>query len=141
MSVYLDTSFLTKAYLFETESNEVARIITGLRGTGCISTLTDVEIASALHRKLPVQDVQKAYDDYREDRRQGIYQELTIDNDVFDLARTLAEKYAATFHLRSLDIIHLALALHHRCTGLATYDVHLGQAVIALGLQKFPVSS
>src|SRR5665213_3598396 len=98
-------------------------------------------MASALHRKLSLQDVVKVYADYQQDRKADAYQELEIDNRVFELAKTLAERHASRFQLRSLDIIHLAVALHHGIGAFATYDVRLAAAVVALGLRRLPLSS
>lgn len=138
MITYIDTSFLIKAYVPEKESPEVAGIVAGLRGDGAISRLIDVEMASALHRKLSVQDVGKVYGDYQQDRRANTYKEFGIDNRVFELAKTLAERHAGRFQLRSLDIIHLAVALHYGIGAFATYDVRLAAAVVALGLRRLP---
>src|SRR6185312_8299810 len=97
-----DTSFLIKAYVPEQESAQVVSIIAGLQGDGAISRLTDVEIASSLHRKLLPQDVGKVYRDYLLDRGSNTYQELGIDDQVFELAKTLAERHAHQFQLRSI---------------------------------------
>ena len=138
MITYLDTSFLIKAYVPEAESAQVASIIAGLQGDGAISRLTDVEMASALHRRLSPQDVSNIYRDYWQDRGTNTFQELEIDTRVFELAKTLAERHANQFQLRSLDILHLAVALHHGIGTFATYDHRLATAAVALGLQRLP---
>jgi predicted nucleic acid-binding protein len=68
----------------------------------------------------------------------GLFQEFPITDEVYLLARTLAERHAGAFLLRSIDIIHLATALHHGATGMATFDDRLAKAASALGLQVFP---
>ncbi len=52
MTAYVDTSFLLKLYVFEAESAAALDRFSRISDP-VINTLTDVEVASALFRKLP----------------------------------------------------------------------------------------
>ncbi|WP_311733206.1 PIN domain-containing protein [Granulicella mallensis] len=80
---------------------------------------------------------QGIYDKYRRNRGSGLFQEFPVNDMIYLSARTLAERHAAAFLLRSIDILHLATALHHGATGMATFDNKLAKAAAALGLQVF----
>ena len=51
---YLDTSYLLKAYAFESNSDEVSAYIRSPGPDLLVSPLTHIELASSLTRKLPV---------------------------------------------------------------------------------------
>jgi len=135
---YLDTSFLIKLYVPEPGTAEAIATSSRLTGRVAISKLTDVEMASALHRRLPVGQADIPYQEYLRDRAAGIFQEFVLNDRVFALAGTLAELHAYTFLLRSLDILHLATALHSQATNFGTFDRRLAKAATALGLQVVP---
>jgi predicted nucleic acid-binding protein len=138
VTTFLDTSFLIKLYIPEIHSDKAVAIASQLSGSVAVSALTDVEMASALFRRLPGAQAQGIYDKYRRNRGSGLFQEFPVNDMIYLSARTLAERHAAAFLLRSIDILHLATALHHGATGMATFDDKLAKAAAALGLQVFP---
>ena len=131
---YLDTSFLLKAYKQEPGSIQVLSFLKQNALTACVSVLTDVEMASALFRQLSSAEAQRSYSVYRRNRQSGTYIEAQINEDVFALARRIAEQHSGALLLRSLDLLHLATALHQGATSFATYDGRLGTAAQQLGL-------
>ncbi len=122
MSTYLDTSFLLKMYVYEAES-QVAQATFSTLADPMINSLTDVEVASALFRRLPLSEAESTYADYKRDRRNRIYRKVRISEATFEYARVLAEQYSGPLLLRSLDLLHLA-----------TYDRRLATAATQLGL-------
>jgi len=135
---YLDTSFLRKLYVKEKDSDIAIAWVRGNRGAIAVSSLSDVEMASSLHRSFDSQRASSVYKTYEQDKRLGVYQEIILDARVFLLAIRIAERNALQFRLRSLDALQLAVALHYSVNLMATFDERLAKASVAEGLRVFP---
>jgi predicted nucleic acid-binding protein len=135
---YLDTSFLIKLYVTEPDSGDAVSWFRRNVGEVFISSLTDLEVAAALYRKLPAARAAEAHKIFLEDRVLGVYRKVNIDETVFEDAGALVVRCADTFRLRSLDAIHLASALHTSAAEFATYDARLAGAAMFMGLKVFP---
>ncbi len=131
---YLDTSFLVKSYVIEVHSIDVTRILESLPAKPIISALTDVEVASAVRRKLSLIEAREIFEVYTRDRQAGLYREVAIPVEAYKLAGRLVLQHGHSVRLRSLDAIHLATALYHGADTFATYDDRLATAAAALGL-------
>lgn len=134
MSAYLDSSFLAKLYLPERDTPAALALAKTLRGTPMISLLSDVEVASAILRRLPEVDAKALYSVYRRNRDSGLYRVVLIDQETFLLARELVERYARVFSLRSLDAVQLASGLQYGASAFVTTDGNLAKAAAAEGL-------
>ncbi len=133
MISYLDTSFLLKAYLPEIGSHQVSTFL-GETPVVLITALTDLEIYAAIYRKLTLPEADLVIRTYQEDRDAGLYQEVAMSGTVYVLARQLAKEFCGRVRMRSLDLLHLATALHHDVRVFATFDEDLGTAAMAVGL-------
>ena len=134
MSAYLDSSFLAKLYLPERDTPAALALAKTLRGTPTITLLSDVEVASAILRRLPEVDAKALYSMYRRNRDNGLYRVVPIDRETFLLARELVERYARVFSLRSLDAVQVASALQYGAREFVTADENLAKAASAEGL-------
>jgi uncharacterized protein len=67
---------------------------------------------------------------------QGGVELLSLDRGRFRQAAKLLQDPA--LGLRAGDALHLAVALHNRCTRLASFDMRMQQAAKALGLMPVP---
>ncbi len=56
-------------------------------------------------------------------------------------AQMIAEQYSGPYKLRSLDILHLATALHYKVDSIATFDKKLAAVAAAFGLEVLPPRS
>ena len=139
--IFLDSSFLFKLYVAEADSDQAFELLESFAGTGVVTLLSDVEVASGGYHGRSEEIVQRARQQYRTERLAGAFHQVTLDDPVFDLARQLGEKHAMQYKLRSLDILHLATALHYGMVGFATYDDRLILAATAFGLKLFPARS
>ena len=137
MISYLDTSFLMKFYVLEADSQRAIDIATRNRIDPVISSLSEVEMASGLRSKaLSTLAPDAAVAAYREFRRNaGRYRFAEIDGQVFGLARSLAEKYGATLHVRALDVLHVAAALNYGTAAFGTFDGRQASLAEATGLK------
>jgi predicted nucleic acid-binding protein len=133
---YLDTSFLIKPYVFEPESDVVSDWIRRNHGSLFISALSDVEIVTSLHRTFVDSRVAvtRSIDNYRGDLTNGVFRRLEMDSAVFEMATNIAERYTALYKLRSLDVLHLAIATRYKIASFGTYDKRLAAAAEGLGL-------
>jgi predicted nucleic acid-binding protein len=131
---FLDSSFLVKLYLPEADSRAAMRLFVRLQGLPMISSLTDVEVASAILRRVPAQEATVIYAKYRANRDAGVYGTVDIDGLTFRAARELVERYARLFSLRSLDAMQLASALQNGAREFVTFDGNLAKAATAEGL-------
>ncbi len=131
---YLDTSFLLKGYVNEEGSSLVTAYVRDPQQILLVSALTDLEMSAALANKLGAEQARQVFSIYRADRVVGVYGELTMTAGVWAHAEAVASQYANLLHLRALDTLHLATALHYGAENIATYDQRLAAAAAALGL-------
>ncbi len=138
---YFDTSFTTKLYVSEKQSEEAVDLAASLASEVAISTLIDLEMASMIFRQMESERANRIYAIYEANRRSGAYDVLSIDDAVLLRARRLAEVYGGSLKLKSLDILHLATALHYGVTAMAVYDNKLRTGAEAMGLKVVPERS
>jgi len=139
-SCYLDTSFLIKLYVLEDQSAEAARLLKSSGARRIINRLTDLEVGSTLRRKsldgfLTASEAQSAFGKFRAHRSIGLYDRKPIGETVFALAENLIERHGDFIRLRSLDLLHVATALHNGIDGFATYDRQLKVLAERVGLE------
>ena len=135
---YVDTSALLKAYVLEADggafvawSQEVA--------TCCISPLSAVELPCAIHRRqrmglLDARQRTAAIKALDRDLKEDAYRILPWPAPGFIEGSDALER-CRPIALAALDALHLAVALHHRCTGFATADRVQAQAARRLGFK------
>jgi predicted nucleic acid-binding protein len=134
VSTYLDSNFVVKLYVPEHDSPAAVALASRIIGTPRISTLTEVEVASAILRRSPKATAESLYAMYRRNRAEGRYLVVEVDTSTFSFARQLIERYARLFSLRSLDALQLATALQIGARDFITLDVNLTRAAEAEGL-------
>jgi predicted nucleic acid-binding protein len=137
----LDTSLLVKLYVEEKDSQTARDMVARTDIEASISWLSDVEMAAALQAR-PIRSstgptkaqLDKAYSLFLRERADGIYTVLAMDRAVFDLARSLAERYSGALGVRALDILHVAAAVRGGAEAFATFDDRQRRLAKELGL-------
>lgn len=135
MTTYVDTSVLVAYYCPEPLSEQAERRVRAL-DPPVISRLTDVELHSALAKKvrrddLTEGDAQRVQELFRDHCDQGLYYTVSIqDADVLRARQWMAQRSTA---LRTLDALHLAAADRHGLHVL-TADQILNQAGAHFGV-------
>lgn len=137
MILYMDTSALTKRYIYEQGSDEVI----GWMGTADMigtALITRVELVATITRairgkRLPEKDAIEMLDEFRANWLN--FQHVNID----DALIVRADGLASSFALRGYDAVHLACALTWQDllgvpVSLATYDLELRDAAQKNGL-------
>ena len=136
--VYLDASALIKLFVPEADSDRLNQSLAGLDDV-IVSDLARTELASALGRRvregrLSSASARRLYRDAQALASSCRAAELTPD------AHRLAERLllTSTAGLRSLDALHLALALANGAATLVSYDERLRDAASAQSLFVAP---
>jgi hypothetical protein len=134
---YIDTSALAKRYIDEIGSDDLDAFLSR-RPRVLISRLAVVELRCLLQRRRRAAEIDAAYEraalaDFADDVRSGFFQ-----------VEALADRHAVVAHdligrlsnhsLRTLDALHLAIALSTGATVLASADRAMVRAAGALGI-------
>jgi len=109
---YIDTSVLAAFYIPEAASGKVQRLFAGLN-EAAISTLTEVELYSAVARRVRAHELSKesalrVLAQFRLNVDAGVYTIVPVERRDYALARDWLMTFGTA--LRTLDAIHLAVA-------------------------------
>lgn len=120
---YLDTSALAAYYCPEPLSEKAEKLIIKANRP-CISSLTEVELASALSRKirqknLSPDDGNKIYNQFQSHLKESLYSLIVVEDRHYQTAKNWILQF--TVPLKTLDAIHLAIAAESGLT-LLTAD-------------------
>ena len=138
---YVDTSMLVKRYLPEIGSEELEARLVAEQPVLVVSELAEVELSSALRRRLREGFIDKSYfddalDGFRQDIDRGGLRLIALDRACLHRAVSLVRRLDAP--LATLDALHLATALEHSCEIIFTSDAQLGRASMKTGLACWP---
>ena len=120
---YLDTSMLAAYYCPEPLSEKAEKIIMGAK-LPCISSLTEIELASAISRKireknLSPEDGNRIFNQFQTHLKETLFRLISVENRHYQTAKNWILRFAAP--LKTLDAIHLAIAAESNLT-LLTAD-------------------
>lgn len=137
MSVYVDTSALTKRYLSEATSEPFDRFVQACEVPLQITPLTVTEFHSTLMLRLRMGDldadyVERARSSFSIDLQSQLWAWAPFPAAAFGDASQLIQSLGAP--LATLDALHLASARLFGCQGFATADLRLGRAAERCGL-------
>ncbi|OYW72142.1 MAG: hypothetical protein B7Z37_25790 [Verrucomicrobia bacterium 12-59-8] len=142
--VCADSSLLLKLYLREPETPAALAALNNVAGPVIFTPLHRLEIVNAIRRNLASQRIhrrqaQSALQTLRSDLRSGFYLQPPLDwTRVFQRAHQLSRKHARRLLVRSLDLLHVALALELGATEFLTFDDRQKQTASAEGLKVAP---
>ncbi len=133
--IYVDTSVLVAYYCPEPLSERAERALVH-ESERAVSPLVEVELASALARKVRAREIRRADAHrvltlYQSHLQQDLYLRLPIEAAHFAQAREWLANF--TVALRSLDALHAAVAGLQGCP-LLTADTALAKACAGLGV-------
>lgn len=135
--LYLDSSALAKLYLPEPESDALEAFLLGRRDL-TISELAITEVLSAVARRrregmLTAHQALEIRDALLADAESGAFHRLDMNPAVHREAERLLFNLES-LALRTLDALHLAVALLGAATQLVTYDARMHAAAAHAGL-------
>jgi predicted nucleic acid-binding protein len=136
--IYLDSSALAKLYVPEPESDRLEAFSRGRRDL-MISELAITEVLSAVARRrregmLNAQQALEIRDAVLEDADAGCFHRLDMSPVVHREAERLLFQIESVA-LRTLDALHVAVALLGSATHVVTYDARMRTAALHAGLK------
>jgi hypothetical protein len=140
--VYVDTSVLVAYYCPESISETAEKLILSSKRP-CISSLTEVEFASALCRKvrennLSPDDGNKIFNHFQSHLEQSFYRLTAVEDRHYQTAKTWIGQFSTS--LKTLDALHLAVAAEGHLT-LLTADKYLSISAKYFGIDVVNVSN
>lgn len=141
--IYLDTSYIVKAYINEDHSDLVLSELAGQSGLTS-SGLARVEFVSALMRQRRNGDITESAADeaihmLEKDTALGIWRWIDISGAILSRANSLLLDKKVYGRLRSLDAIHLATAKDIDTQKIYTHDHRMFEAASHFGLNPIDV--
>lgn len=136
--VYIDSSALAKLYVPEAESERLDQFLQG-RPDLMISELSITEVISAAARRkregaLKVEQANQIHDAILADARSGSFRRLDITPSTHRQAERLLLS-TGSVALRTLDALHIALALSGHAQLVVTFDLRMADAAALHGLE------
>ena len=87
------------------------------------------------YQKVSQADAEKVFADLRQDRLSGLWVEIGIPENAFELCAELARRYGAKLGVRTLDSLHVACALELKADRFLTFDDRQAKLAKAVGLK------
>lgn len=144
MTVYCDTGVLVKSYVFESNSPEAIALLDAAGLPLAFSHFHAVEIPNAIRLKRFRQEITAAQEAeslraFQADVDAGRLAYLTYDlAAVFIRASSLSAKYSNTLGTRSLDILHVSVALEAGCEEFISFEERQRKLATKEGLKIGP---
>lgn len=144
MRRYLDTAVLLKLYIREANSEEAIALVQAAPPPLPFSHLHRLEIKNAIHLKTGRKEITPAEARtglalLQHDLDSGLLHAPPSDLAAsFNLAEDLATRHAAATLARSLDILHVAIALQIECSHLVSFDERQRAVAKRAGLKVLP---
>jgi len=141
---YADSSFLVSLYRRDEHQNAASDFMAGMRPTLAFSPLNRIELRNALRnaesmRQISEQDSRAAFRQIEIDTSEGILFHLSVEwTNVFRRADELSEKHRARQWQRTIDLLHVAIALESGATSFLTFDKRQRRLAQAAGLKVKP---
>jgi predicted nucleic acid-binding protein len=142
--IYADTSFLTSCFVNDANSPKAGAILAQLDAPLMISYLVTLEFRTVLWRQAGRKELARQ----EAERALGLFSRQVNDGflvvpdlaeaDVRKKAAELSDTYAEALQLRSLDILHVALALVGGAKGFLTFDERQRSLAAAEDLKSNP---
>ncbi len=140
MPVCFDTSLLVKLYTQEADTPQVL-ILASQVGPIAFTDFHRVELVNALHlkqgrREITPLDLAQALANIEADVCPGALVRMEPDwKRVFAMTMKLSSLHTAAILCRTLDALHVAIALHYKARTFATNDLRQQKLAVAAGLK------
>ncbi len=137
---YFDTGVLLKLYLPEPRAAEAVAFVDASTNNPPVTCLHELEMLSALRQKVGRGELMQTECDaliaqVESDLTTGVNERVTVSwPDVFATAEALSAAHGGGTLCRSLDTLHVALALELGATEFCTFDQRQSRMAEAAGL-------
>lgn len=142
-SIFIDTSALVKFYYPEPESDRIEAIL--LRAEQIyISSLTIVEMASALSKKIRMGDLKKEQETvlwttFLDDLQTGQMEIVTLDERHYFKAADMLREFGGKYGIKALDSLHLSVAHSLHNSRFLCSDKTLSKVASKIGIKLVAV--
>jgi predicted nucleic acid-binding protein len=138
VALYIDSSALAKLYLPESDSDRLDDFLRSRRDL-TISELAVTEVISAVARRrregaLTARQANRVRDAVLSDAQSGSFRRLDLNPVIHRQAERILLS-TDSIALRTLDALHIALAIFGEARSIVTFDVRLAEAAAVHGLQ------
>jgi predicted nucleic acid-binding protein len=137
---YFDTGVLLKLYLPEPRAAEAVALVNASPGKPPVNPLHELEMRSALRQKAGRGELTQSECDVliaqvESDLSTNIHERVAVSwSEVFATAEALSAAHGVGTLCRSLDTLHVALALELGATEFCTFDLRQSRMATAAGL-------
>lgn len=112
---YIDTSVIVPSYCEEQHTSRVKKFLKSLKFPPIISSLTLVELYSALSKKIRMKELKqeeakKIMRLFNTHLKNGIYKKISFKSQRLSQAKKWMSQFNDSLGLRTLDALHLAIA-------------------------------
>ncbi len=141
---YLDTAVFVKGYIPERDSDRATAILQAEGFPLLFSHFHEVEIPNAIRLKRFRGEIGRNEENvairlFRDDIKAGRLVRANYDlAEVFRRTESLSAKYSGDVGSRSLDLLHVAVALEAGCRAFASFDDRQRTVAAACGLALIP---
>ena len=139
--VYLDTSVIVKLYVKEEYSQNISKWLKRNNEAIPLTSFHELELINAIHLKqfrseISLDETHLILSRFEEHENSGIYYRPQLDwPAIFNLAIDLSKNHSANLGSRSLEILHVALALSIKAERLLTLDDRQTKLAASAGLR------
>jgi len=139
LSVYADTSFLVSLYVLDVNSASAAAGVRRVTLPILITAFGELELTNAIslrvfRKELKATEARAAHSLVRKDIQEGVLQIKSIPTTAFERAKRISLRTTPRLGTRTLDVIHVALALQFGADGFYTFDTRQARLAAAEGL-------
>jgi predicted nucleic acid-binding protein len=141
---YFDTGVLLKLYLPEPRAAEAVSFVNASPGKPPVNIPHELEMRSALRQKagrgeLTQIECETLIAQVESDLTASVHERVAVSwPDVFATAESLSAAHGISTLCRSLDTLHVALALELGATEFCTFDLRQARMAAAAGLNVIP---
>jgi predicted nucleic acid-binding protein len=138
LSVYADTSFFVSLYIPDRHSH-VARALVADQQRLWLTSLHRAEwthaVAQHVFRKvISPREAQQVYREFERDRKNAVWEEVAFPEMAFESCMRLARRHGARLGTRTLDTLHVAVAIEFKASAFWTFDERQSRLAKTAGL-------
>jgi predicted nucleic acid-binding protein len=144
---YADTGFLMSLYGRDANSPRAVALAARHKPVFLLTEFGEVEFANAVERLLfshpagaywTLSEAQAVRDRFEQHVNAGVFQLRSIPSEAWQTAIRLSHNYTAKFGTRTLDVLHVAIAMSLQPDVFLTFDRRQWKLAKAVGLHVLP---
>ena len=147
MNGYADTGFLMSLYGRDANSSRAVALVARHKPVFFLTEFGEVEFANAIERLLfphrggatwTLREAQAVRNCLEQHVNAGVFQLRPVPSEAWQTAIRLSRQYTARLGTRTLDVLHVALALSLQPDVFFTFDMRQRKLAKAVGLRVLP---